>query len=274
MRTMMRGAVTLAAGVAILTFGHSAQAQSGLDACGNIWIEANAECEVEPPGVDCETMCTPLRFEAACAQDLSIQCQGQCDVDVSTELPECQTSCETECTQDPTRYDCHTSCEARCGAGCSASCSGGAGGGHCEASCQASCALNCDTECTELPPTYTCVDICEHSCRGSLKAELSVDCQMGCQTNLWEDCELRMEGGCTTDCTVEDGALFCDGQFVDHDNNLEECIDALRNLDITVDWEASGSVSVGCSAAAGEVPSGAALLVLLPALMLFWRRRR
>ena len=37
-----------------LTAPRSAAAQSGLDACGNIWIEPQVSCEVEPPGLTCE----------------------------------------------------------------------------------------------------------------------------------------------------------------------------------------------------------------------------
>jgi hypothetical protein len=84
-----------------------------------------------------------------------------------------------------------------------------------------------------------------------------------------------MEGGCVTDCTSHEGALFCDGQFVDHDNNLEKCIDALKNLDASIEWEASGNVSVGCSAGnSGLSTLGPVVFLLLPALVVLWSRRR
>ncbi len=257
-----------------------AEAQSGLDACGNIWIEAQPNCEVEPPGIECTARCTPLVFEASCASDLAISCQAGCEVDITTELPVCQTACETECNKDPPQFECHTSCEARCGASCSGNCSANSSAAHCEASCHASCGLNCDTECRELPPTESCETKCEHSCTGSLKADLSIDCQADCQTSGFIDCEAKLDGGCKLDCESTEGALFCDNQFVDHDGNLDKCIDALKSLDALIDFKASasGEVSVGCSMAQPEesfpVWSMLPLIGLFAGLILVRRRRK
>ena len=117
-----------------------------------------------------------------------------------------------------------------------------------------------------MPPTESCETKCQHSCQGALKAELSVDCQADCQAKGFVDCEARLDGGCKLDCESSEGALFCDGQWVDHDNNLDQCIDALKNLGGMVEIKASGEVSVGCSVAepAGALPGWGALPLIRP----------
>jgi hypothetical protein len=53
-----------------------------------------------------------------------------------------------------------------------------------------------------------------------------------------------MKGGCEAQCTEPDGALFCNGSYVDTGNNLQNCIDALKaELNITATASASGSCS-------------------------------
>ena len=47
-------------------------------------------------------------------------------------------------------------------------------------------------------------------------------------------------------CSEPEGALFCDGQYVDAGNNLEECIAALEAaFDIEVQGSASGQCNNG-----------------------------
>jgi hypothetical protein len=41
-------------------------------------------------------------------------------------------------------------------------------------------------------------------------------------------CETSGQGGSKDACTSRDGALFCDGQYVDYGDNLQACIDALN----------------------------------------------
>src|SRR6185436_10772886 len=51
---------------------------------------------------------------------------------------------------------------------------------------------------------------------------------------------------CEVECKSQEGALFCDGQYIDHGDKLDMCIDALQAaLDIQVMSEASGEASCG-----------------------------
>jgi hypothetical protein len=59
---------------------------------------------------------------------------------------------------------------------------------------------------------------------------------------LEANCEADLKGGCTAHCSDPNGALFCDGNYVDTGNNLQNCIDALNAiLDVKVTASASGS---------------------------------
>jgi hypothetical protein len=54
-------------------------------------------------------------------------------------------------------------------------------------------------------------------------------------------CHTRVEGGCEVACQEPEGALFCDGNYVDHDGNLESCIAAIdAALNIEVDARRRG----------------------------------
>jgi hypothetical protein len=94
------------------------------------------------------------------------------------------------------------------------------------------------------------------TCEGRCTAEAEVDCQVMCQASGYIDCTTMLTGGCETQCMEPDGALFCDGQYVDHGGNLDACIMALQDaLDIEVDVTARGSSSCmgGMCMAEGEV---------------------
>ena len=55
-----------------------------------------------------------------------------------------------------------------------------------------------------------------------------------------------MAGGCATACESADGALFCDGQYVDAGANLAACIQSLNAcLVVQVDDAASAVCSNG-----------------------------
>jgi len=67
-----------------------------------------------------------------------------------------------------------------------------------------------------------------------------------------------LSGGCKTQCEKPEGALFCDGNYVDTGNNLQNCIDALNAiLHVKVDASASCSGSP-CQAEAKAAASCAA----------------
>jgi hypothetical protein len=69
-------------------------------------------------------------------------------------------------------------------------------------------------------------------------------CQTECQGRGFATCEGKMQGGCEFACKAPEGAAFCNGQYVDHGDNAQECFAALAAL---VNFEASGSASSECS---------------------------
>lgn len=103
-------------------------------------------------------------------------------------------------------------------------------------------------------------------------------------------CVLDVEGGCKADCETTEGALFCDGQYVDHGNKLDECVGAIEaviNANVKgyaegssscdgAGCKAEGSAGVSCAAVPGGTSGGAGVVALLgvSALALGRRRRR
>ncbi len=256
-----------------LPLAWSGAAQAGIGACGNIHVEANAECEVLL-GAECEVACEPVAFEAQCAADLHVTCEGQCSASFEASCAgSCQGSCEAECEANPGTFDCRASCFAEGRSSCEGRCADS----ECHASCEASLEAECSGHCDIVAPTVECSGQCQASCEGSCTAEANVDCQIDCQRSGYVDCEAELSGGCKGECDV-DGALFCDSQYVDHGGNLRECIDSLRavlNIEVTgyaegscgngrCQGEAGGSIS--CAVAPegrGAMGTGALLLLLL-----------
>lgn len=223
-------------------------ARAGLEACNNIHVSASAECKLETSG-GCTAMCEPTRFEAACAGKLTSQCDGECSASADVDCTgSCEATCQGQCEANPGSFDCRGSCTASCGADCDAQCSGSAGGsgaqGSCKATCEANCGAKCDAQCTGTPPSATCEGKCRASCEGSCRGKASARCQIDCQAKLEGSCKAELEGGCKARCEQPEGALFCDGQYVDTGNRLQECIDALR---ATYDIQVQGSASAQCS---------------------------
>jgi MYXO-CTERM domain-containing protein len=223
-------------------------AHAGLDACGNIDVKANAQCQVVASG-GCTAQCEPLKVQAACSAKLQAQCNGQCTAtaDVSC-TGSCTADCSGKCTANPGSFDCQGSCTGSCDADCDAQCSGSASGGSasgsCKANCQANCSAKCDAQCTGTPPSATCDAKCQASCNGSCQAKASAQCQIDCQGKLEADCEATVTGGCKAQCQDPKGALFCDGQYVDTGNNLQNCVDALNAI---LNVKVSGSASADCN---------------------------
>jgi hypothetical protein len=229
------------------------EAQAGIEACGNINLGGSASCEFVASG-GCETMCTPFSFQAACAGQGAIDCRApeQCSLTADVACTgECQGSCEAECEINPGSFECAGACRAdcsgSCGGDCSAKCEADGGGaecqGQCEASCEASCSTECDASCEVVPANADCVAQCEGCCGGSCTADVNFDCQIDCQADLQVSCEAEMQGGCETACSRPEGALFCDGQFVNYDA-VEECVDALLdelNIEVSGYAECSGN---------------------------------
>lgn len=257
-RLVVAGAAALAT---LASFSFEAHAR-GLDACGDIFVDAQANCEVLVEG-GCEAACKPVAFNAACAVEGSLGCQGECNLDADVECTaSCQGTCEAECNVDPGAFDCRAACEGNCSADCSSRCASSANRGECEASCEATCSLECDGACNIEPGQADCTAQCDASCSGECRAAVNMNCQIDCQADLYAECKAELEGGCTAQCSKPEGALFCDGQFIEV-SNIDACIDALRDLlDIEVHFEASASASATLSCSVEDEPTqgGAALL--------------
>jgi len=220
-------------------------AQAGLADCGNIHVEANAMCQLEVEG-GCTAHCEPVSFQAQCAANYEAQCSAMChgSVDASC-MGSCDVaSCQAECDLDPPHFDCSAQCEADGSADCDAQCAAGDGHGECVASCQASFSAHCTANCP--PPSSGSVDCeasCQASCQGRCEASANVDCEAQCQSSFSADCEASLQGGCEAKCQTPDGALFCDGQYVDYGDHLQKCEAALASI---VHVTVHGSASSGC----------------------------
>jgi hypothetical protein len=80
-------------------------------------------------------------------------------------------------------------------------------------------------------------------------------CQIDCQAGGYAQCRADLQGGCEAQCSKPEGALFCDGQYVDAGNRLDECLNYLEGvLKIDVQGWASGSAECqnGTCTAEGE----------------------
>jgi MYXO-CTERM domain-containing protein len=226
---------------------HADPAEAGIGACGDIHVEAQAECEVVAPSVECEGMCTPLSVRAACAAQLEASCEADC---------------MASCTVEPGEFDCQADCRGSCMANCDGSCEAEASGSEARAQCEASCEASCDGECSascdvELPEA-DCDASCEASCEGSCTADANVDCQVECQSEGFAECEAEVQGGCEIACQSEEGALFCDGEYIDHDDNLSKCVAAIEAaIDIEVMGYAEGEASCEGNSCKASAKAGA-----------------
>lgn len=273
--------------LAALAWAAPASAISLAD-CGNINVEGNAECTVEVEG-GCEAMCTPL----ACSASLYVECSGSCQLSATAE---CTAACDIEgCLTDCQggNFDCSASCQGDCGATCAGSCDAecAADGnsaecqGRCESSCTATCQGECDAQCDiELPD---CDTKCNASCEGSCTAQANASCQSSCQSEGYAQCT----GGCEVECQKPDGAVFCDGQWIDHGGHFANCVASIQEH-IDAEFQASSSAScangscqaeaqaeakasTNCSVQNGAPASGSSDWALgVAAGLVLWSRRR
>ncbi|MCA9715798.1 MAG: hypothetical protein H6713_01695 [Myxococcales bacterium] len=272
-----------------------ANGSASVAACGDIHIEAEAQCTMELEG-GCEIMCEPIALTASCSAELRVGCEATCQpLEFEAQCAvDCQAACMGECDVDPGNFDCEASCGANCSANCSASCEAEASGSEaraeCEASCEASCDVDCGASCEGTPPSAECSGKCEASCEGECYAEVRGGCYVECQRDGYIDCKADLQGGCEAECQKPEGALFCDGQWIDHGNNLDECVAALQALfEIMVDGYAyaecdgntceagaGGSIACNCSATTdvSQNRQGGALALLLGIGLISARRRR
>ncbi|UQA63619.1 hypothetical protein E8A73_011345 [Polyangium aurulentum] len=248
-----------------MSFTAPAQA-AALESCGNIEVRAEAQCEMVVSG-GCTAQCTPINFQAQCSADLYLGCEGQCTGSASLQCTgSCQAGCEAECQVDPGSFECAASCRADCRAGCDAECAANPDGGRCKASCESTCGGSCDANCQVTGPSADCKAQCQACCSGSCEAEANFDCQISCQAKGYVDCEAKLTGGCEAQCQKPEGALFCDGQYVDARDQLDKCVadlKALLNIEVQgyaygdANCErgtctAEGEAGFSCSASNGE----------------------
>jgi MYXO-CTERM domain-containing protein len=259
------------------------EAHAGISSCGNIDIEASAECKVEVEG-GCKAHCTPVHFEAACAGE----CTGECDLPSVQCQGSCEADCDGECSVDEGSFDCQGTCEADCDGTCEGHCSADSNSAECEGKCKATCKAECSGSCTGTPPSAKCDAKCKAKCEGQCTADTNMECKLACHGR----CTSELTGGCEVQCDKPEGAVFCDGQYVDQGNNGEECIKAIEafikaHVDVTArgtascasnSCEAEGSASCKCSApgrrASGNTIYGAAGLTGLLAIAAMARRKR
>lgn len=225
--------------------------------CQNIQFGADAKCEVVVEG-GCTAKCEPINFTASCSAELYVECDGQCNASASLD---CQATCDAQCNADckvqPAEFDCAASCEADCGASCDAHCAASADSSRCKASCKSTCSGDCSAKCEATPPSAQCDAKCKASCGGSCEAQANVDCQVQCQSKSFAKCEADLQGGCETQCSQPDGALFCDGQYIDTRDQLKQCLDYLEGtLKIDVQGYASGDASCEGNTCTAEGEAG------------------
>jgi hypothetical protein len=276
MRTSFASLFAVALSTALL--GFAAPASAGIvDSCGGIELGASADCELRVEG-GCTASCEPVSFTAQCSAELYLDCSGGCKVDADVQCTaSCQTSCEAECKIDPGKFDCAASCRADCSGSCDATCVGAKDTTECRASCKSTCAGKCDARCDVTPANADCSAKCQSSCTGSCEADINMSCQVDCQYDKYVGCETELKGGCEAACSKPDGALFCDGQYVDVGEQLDQCVADLKSLfEIEVTGYAYGDAQcsngectaeghAGCSCAQGVglgSSSGSALGIL------------
>lgn len=228
--------------------------------CGNIEITAIGECHFEFKG-GCTAKCEPLNFVASCDGECNFEIDGNC-------TNTCTGSCSTDCSNvEPGSFDCSASCEADCKVSAQGSCS--SGDSECVAYAEAQCSSECSASCEGTPPTADCTAQCNACCSGSCEVEANFDCNI--------DCTAELQGGCETQCQAPEGALFCDGQYLNV-TDIPACVQYLvDNFEIEVEFEAevSGSVTSDCTVAdAGARKSTGALGMMAVALGLAVARLR
>jgi len=84
-----------------------------------------------------------------------------------------------------------------------------------------------------LPPSADlrrrCPAVYNQGQLGSCTAQANENCQIQCQSSSYAQCKSQYEQTCTTQCSQE-GALFCNGSYVDVGGNLTACVDALNAI--------------------------------------------
>lgn len=230
-------------GTLALTVATSASAQDN-GPCGNFDFTTNFDCAIKVEG-SCTADCSSLKFEVGCT--------GVCtEVAAPPCVDSCGTACLAEC--DPALLDCFVGCHDECDQPTIDIClAENNPDDDCVEIATAACDIHCKDSCA-VPPS-DCLDHCETCCTGGCATQANYSCNY--------DCFAELSGSCEAHCNA-DGAIFCNGQFVNA-SDIEACITYLLEQGIEVDVSARGSVScdgsgcdaesvvdgVGCSASPG-----------------------
>ena len=194
-------------------------------ACGGIDLDAMGECHFEL-SASCQGACDATSFQ--------LRCDGQCNASASAECTgQCQGQCLADCQVDPGQFECSASCRSECVARADAQCGCE---GQSQAQVEASCSAQCDAQCQLVAPSASCESQCSACCSASCDVEANVNCSL--------DCAAELEGSCNVDCQGN-GALFCDGQYVEI-TNYAACA-----VDVAAHWSgqasAQGSFNFACN---------------------------
>ncbi len=65
-----------------------------------------------------------------------------------------------------------------------------------------------------------------------------------------------MKGGCEVACEKPEGALVCDGEYVDHGGNAQECLNAIEAWSAQFNAYAEGDVSCSGNSCEAEASAG------------------
>jgi hypothetical protein len=283
-----------------LTTASTARAE--LDACGGIFLSADAGCEYKPKQ-ECMTQCMTVAVEQSCVSEEYASCESGC---TTTATEDCQNTCTHSCVDScttQTTTETGPSCMDLCLSDCEDDqddwCGNSAHKGPCNRCEKHNCEKRCQDKCggdaeqpTKITSVTECMPTCTDACAASCTAKVNTQCQVDCQESMYTSCEQKMVEQCNTQCMDKGGAIFCDGQFVNADN-AQSCADELSaKLKIDIDIEAAANdvgdtaedaansvskkVDKACSVAnVGGSSSESALGLVVAAFGLgLWRARR
>jgi hypothetical protein len=198
--------------------------------CGTFDFSSGISCSIQVSG-GCTAQCTPIKFEAACS--------GHC---TSTATQTCTDTCGTQCVAqcDPQLLDCFSGCHTECDQPLIDQCMKSHPGTDCVNSAKAQCDIHCKDSC-KVPPS-NCQEHCTKCCSGSCTTQVNYDCDYSCMADV--------EGGCSVACSKPEGAIFCNGQYVNA-TSVEQCITYLATKGLQVDVSARAQATCDLSGCKG-----------------------
>ena len=282
-------------GSVVLSLG-ATTARAELTECGGIYLRSDSKCEYRKQQ-ECMTTCMPETVQTSCVAKVYKGCETSCTVSASTS---CTTGCSASCTTDcqtqaatPAPKNCMGLCVSRCQDDCK---QGGAHG----ACCGHNCSARCEQECKNMPEPVAqpaqCGTTCTNACSGSCTAQANTECQITCQDQMYTECQTEEVQVCQTTCMDGDGAIFCDGQYVDAEdrpscasqlktelkidvaikavtNVAGDVADATKNTAASTKKKAKGMCSVGLIGGGSEL-SGLGLVGGVAGALAFGRYRK